>query len=235
MLDPARRFPSDFRLYLASQSPRRHSLLREIGVPYEVVATHGEEESTGRQPALVAEQNAVRKAKGAVLPSDAPRGAFVLGTDTVVAVDGMILGKPRSQEEARDMLTTLQGRTHQVVSGVALLRVPGSGGGRNAALGSGSDPGRADLQSRRSGEAQIWVDHALTRVTFRPLESEDIAAYITSREWVGKAGGYAIQGLAGLFAESIEGEYSNVVGLPLCLLRELFRRAGFDLLRGRWV
>jgi len=227
-----------------------------MGVPYEVVATRGEEQSTGRQATLAAEQNALNKVMGAVLPPDAPAGAFVLGTDTVVVIDGVILGKPRSQEEAREMLTALEGRTHLVISGVALMRVPSSGWSPSAAAGSDSgfgssagswstfsgqsssgetDFGQAHPEGASGAEVPVWVDHSLTRVTFRPLQSEDIAAYVSSREWVGKAGGYAIQGLAGLFVETIEGEYSNVVGLPLCLLRELFCRAGFDLLKGRWV
>jgi len=218
-------FPPDFRLFLASQSPRRHTLLRELGIPYEVVPVHAREEEEGAQADALAERNALAKVRGAILPLEAPPGSFVLGTDTVVEVGGRILGKPRSHEEATRMLTLLSGRSHRVVSGVALMRV--SGAKRLAA----SSPGALGSEV----QTQILVDHATTEVTFLSLGEESIAAYIASREWVGKAGGYAVQGLAALFVSRIEGEYSNVVGLPLCLLARMFREAGFDLLERRWL
>ncbi|MCL5942686.1 MAG: Maf family protein [Actinobacteria bacterium] len=204
-------FPADFRLLLASQSPRRRELLAAAGVPFSVVAAAAEEESAGGEPGAVAERNALAKAKAAVVPAGMGSKVFVLGTDTIVVVDRAILGKPRDRGEAAAMLRALSGRAHQVISGVALLRCEG---------------GR---------EAAVEVGHAVTTVRFLPLETAGLEAYLASGEWQGKAGAYAIQGRAALFVEGIEGEYTNVVGLPLALLTRLFRRLGFDLLRGEWV
>lgn len=176
-----------------------------------VVPVEAQEEEQGATAEALAETNALAKVRGAVLPEDTPAGSFVLGTDTVVEIDGRVLGKPRTAVEASRMLTSLSGKTHKVVSGVALRRQGGKGG------------------------SDVLVAHAVTEVTFLPLEPEAIAAYVSSREWIGKAGGYAVQGLAALFVSRIVGEYSNVVGLPLCLLAVMFRRAGFDLLERRWV
>lgn len=208
-------FPADFQLILASQSPRRHSLLRDIGVPFTVVPSAAEEVPEGGPASVLAERNALAKVRDAVLPADVTSGAFVLGTDTLVTVDDRVMGKPTSAHEAAQMLAQLSGRTHQVVSGVALRRIVGRGG------------------SVAAGEAR--VASAVTDVTFLLLRQADIDAYIASAEWKGKAGAYAIQGLAGSYVSEVRGEYSNVVGLPLCLLARMLREAGFDLLRRVWL
>jgi len=207
-------FPSDFSLILASQSPRRHSLLEDVGVPFTVVSSTADEQLAGGTAVDLAEANALAKVEGAVLPADLIPGAFVLGTDTLVTVDGLIMGKPRSASEAEAMLGQLSGRTHQVVSGVALLRTTGHGGG---------------------DREEVRVASAVTDVTFVTLEADEARAYIDSGEWNGKAGAYAIQGLAGTFVSKVSGEYSNVVGLPLCLLGSLFRAFGFSLAGRSWV
>jgi septum formation protein len=116
-------------------------------------------------------------------------GRITLGVDTTVALDGRVYGKPGDDDEAARMLEELSGRTHTVVSGLCLL-------------GTGDDV----------------VAHELTEVAFRPLTAEAVAAYVASGEWVGRAGGYAIQGLGGRLVERIEGDYLNVVGLPGALL-----------------
>jgi septum formation protein len=208
-------YPPDFRLFLASQSPRRHSLLRDIGVPFVVVPSETEELVQGETASVLAEMNALAKVRGALLPADVGPGSFVLGTDTLVTVDGQVMGKPASADEASGMLAALSGRTHQVVSGVALATI----GERGASLNA-EDP---------------LVASAVTHVTFLSLQQADVDAYIASGEWKGKAGGYAIQGLAGLYASEVRGEYSNVVGLPLCLLGRMFRQAGIDLVRREWL
>lgn len=199
-------FPQDFRLYLASQSPRRHSLLRDLGVPYEVVHSDADEMLEGDTATVLAATNAVAKVHCASLPADMPPGAFVLGTDTLVTIGERVMGKPASGEEARAMLCRLSSQTHQVVSGVAL----------------------------QAGES-MHVATATTDVTFLELDDARIDAYIASGEWADKAGAYGVQGLAGMFVAEVRGEYSNVVGLPLCLLGRLFREAGFDLLRRQWL
>jgi septum formation protein len=215
-------FPADFQLILASQSPRRHSLLRDIGVPFTVVPSRAEEVLTGGDAAALAARNAAGKVDGAVLPAGVGAGVFVLGTDTLVSVGGRVMGKPSSAEEAAGMLAALSGRVHQVVSGVALARTSskGSNNDRTAC--------RAELEQTR-------LAVATTEVVFRPLSEGEAEAYVASGEWKGKAGGYAIQGIAALFTSEVRGEYSNVVGLPLCLLGQLFREWGFDLVQRRWL
>jgi septum formation protein len=208
-------FPPDFRLILASQSPRRHSLLRDMGVPFTVVPSQAEEVITGDAALALAEKNALAKVRGASLPDDLDPGAFVLGTDTLVTSEGQVMGKPATAAEAAGMLAALSGRTHQVVSGVALVR-------RRSPRSSG-------------GAEEVRVSSAVTEVTFQPLEPDQIETYLASGEWRGKAGAYAVQGLATLFVSEVRGEYSNVVGLPLCLLAGLFRDLGFDLLRRQWL
>lgn len=206
-------------LYLASRSPRRHSLLRDVGVPFEVVPTEAEEEIEGRSAVKLARQNAVAKVRQACLPAQAKAGAFVLSTDTLVTIDRVVLGKPASARQAAEMLGLLSGRQHRVVSGVALWRLPG-----------GVSPAQAWEASQ-----ELRVATAVTEVTFLSLDRNQIEAYVASEEWRDKAGGYAVQGLANLFVSQIRGEYSNVVGLPLCLLARLFREAGFDLVRRCWL
>jgi septum formation protein len=123
------------------------------------------------------------------------QGAVTLGVDTTVHLDGRIYAKSGDAEEARRMLGELSGRTHAVLSGVCLLA-----GGDSA------------------------VDHAVTRVTFRPLADVDVEAYVASGEWRGRAGAYAIQGLGGRLVERVEGDYLNVVGLPGALLIDLLQQ-----------
>ena len=117
------------------------------------------------------------------------RGRPVLGVDTAVVLDGLAYGKPRDEREASDILEQLGGRTHEVVSGLCLL-----------------------------GPGWEVVEHELTRVTFRPLTPRDVAAYVSTGEWHGRAGAYAIQGLGAALVEGIDGDYPNVVGLPVRLL-----------------
>ncbi len=214
-------FPPDFRLILASQSPRRHSLLRDVGVPFTVVQSRAKEALEGGAAVALAEANARAKVHGAELPAGLAAGSFVLGTDTLVTVDDVVMGKPASAGEAGEMLRRLSGRTHQVVSGVALARTELDAGGAAALVGD-------DRGGFRSAVAT-------THVVFRELAAGEISAYADSGEWKGKAGGYAIQGVAAFFACEVRGEYSNVVGLPLSLLGEMFKEQGFDLVQRRWL
>jgi len=198
-------FPADFRLILASQSPRRHSLLRDVGVPFTVVPSQADEVLTGGDAPALARRNAATKVKGAVLPAGVEPGVFVLGTDTLVSVGGRAMGKPGSAEEAAGMLAALSGRVHQVVSGVALARTSSKDSDNSRPAYS------AELEQGR-------VAVATTDVVFRPLSRGEVEAYIESGEWKGKAGGYAIQGIGAFLVEGITGSYTNVVGLPLCAL-----------------
>lgn len=179
---------------LASGSPRRAELLRQIGVPFVVVPSDVEEgvslpvgegtENLAREKAL-----AVARRVGESPPYD-----LVLAADTVVVVEGDVLGKPSHPQEAREMLCRLSGRTHEVVTGVALVWL--------------------------SGGLCVESWHETTSVTFRPLRDAEIAAYVATGRPMDKAGAYGIQEEAAAFVARVEGCYFNVVGLPLARLAE---------------
>ncbi|HZB76234.1 MAG TPA: Maf family protein [Solirubrobacteraceae bacterium] len=172
-------------MILASASPQRRAILQQAGVEFEVAPT-GVEELAAGEPRAVAAENARRKALAAA-------GALVLGADTLVALDGDILGKPRDAAQAAEYVGRLAGRTHQVVGGIALAR--------DGAI---------------AGEALEVTD-----VTFRALTPAQVDAYVALGEWEGRAGGYAIQGRGAALVRRVEGDYLNVVGLPLAAFLDL--------------
>ena len=185
------------KLILASRSPRRRELLDTIGLSYELLPAEGEESApAGLEPEALVARLAMQKA--AEVAAKRP-DALVLGADTVVELDGRILGKPRDAADAADMLRALSGRMHRVHTGVALV-----GGGRTL---TGTET---------------------SRVFFRRLTEAEIEAYVRSGEPLDKAGAYGIQQLGSLLVSRIEGDYFNIVGLPLCLLRELLLAFGID-------
>lgn len=180
------------RLVLASASPRRAELLRAAGYRFDLAPVDVDERPwPGESPAPYVARLAECKARaGALLHPD----AVVLGADTTVTVDGLILAKPDDENDARRMLRTLAGRAHEVLTGVALV-TPNT----------------------------IRVDVERTQVWFEPLSDGDIEEYVASGEPFGKAGGYAIQGWASRFVTRIEGDYPNVVGLPVALVHRRLR------------
>ncbi|MDP2052436.1 MAG: Maf family protein [Acidobacteriota bacterium] len=180
-------------LVLASRSPRRAELLAAAGIPFEVLAADIDETPReGEAPDAYVERLAIEKARAVLaLRPD----AAVLGADTTVTIDGLILGKPVDASEATAMLRRLRGRAHDVFTGVALVSTEGV----------------------RSGVE-------LTRVWFNSMTDEDISWYVESGEPVDRAGAYAIQGLASRFIPRIEGSYSNVVGLPVALVSSILRQ-----------
>ena len=181
-------------LVLASRSPQRRTILEQLGVAFEVVVPSGVDELEEGPPHEVAVENAYRKAAAVAEAGDGLRGPrLVLGVDTVVALGARMYGKPIEPGDAEDTLWALSGRTHTVISGVCLIE--GDGRARTAA--------------------------AETTVTFRTLNEDLIAWYVTSEEWRDRAGGYAIQGHGAALIERIEGDYTNVVGLPVVTLLEL--------------
>jgi len=185
------------KLVLASASPRRAALLRGLGVVFETrPAAVDERLLPGESPDAAAVRLAEGKVRAAARAGEA---ALVAGADTLVAVDGRILEKPRDPSEAREMLASLSVRDHRVVMGVAVLRSP------EGALVSGCET---------------------TRVAFRTLDPAEIGLLAAPEEALDKAGAYGIQGLAALAVDRIEGDYSNVVGLPLGLLRRLILELG---------
>jgi septum formation protein len=179
------------KLILASGSPRRKELLTAVGWEFEAI-TAGIDESVkpGEDPATYVQRLALSKAKA--VAAKLGQG-LVLGADTTVVVDHHILGQPVDDEDARRMLQMLNGRWHEVLTGVALVRIAG--------------------QSR--------VEYETTRVRFAKMIDSEIDWYISTGEARGKAGAYGIQGAAGLFIEEIEGDYFNIVGLPIRLVYEL--------------
>ena len=184
------------RLLLASTSPRRQELLRQAGFDFEVRPSHIVEEiQPGERPEEFARRAAREKAMDVAAFS--PPGSFVLGADTVVVIDGEVLGKPSDLEDATRMLRLLSGRTHQVHTGICLVRAPD------------------EIEA---------LKHETTLVTFRELDEEEIRSYVESGEPLDKAGAYAVQGLASKFVTRISGCYSNVVGLPVALVYGILKR-----------
>lgn len=189
------------RIVLASSSPRRISLLKMLGVTFEPVpASIVEEKREGEEPADFARRIAKEKA---LQVAERVKAEFVIAADTVVVIDGEVLGKPKDENEARRMLEKLSGRTHKVITAVALYK-------------------------KESGE--LLLDHKETLVRFTVLSKAEIDWYIKTDEPMDKAGAYGIQGLGSLFIERIDGCYTNVVGLPLPLLYQLAKRAGLSLI-----
>ena len=183
------------RVILASQSPRRRELLTLVGIAHEVrPADIDETYLTGEKPAPHAERLA--RGKCAVIAEREP-DALVIGSDTIVVVDGDVLGKPADEGDAAHMLRRLSGRTHIVVTAVAVAW---------------------------RGETRSAVEEVT--VTFHSLSDDDIAAYIATREPMDKAGAYGIQGFGATIVERVDGDYFAVMGLPLQLLVRVLRELG---------
>ena len=188
-------------IILASQSPRRRELLEQIGLTDFVVRpARGEEKAgPGLSPDRLVEELSRRKAEEAAL--SAGPDALIIAADTVVAIGGQVLGKPRDGVDAARMLSLLSGRTNTVYTGVTVSRA-----------------------------GRFETGHEATHVRFRPLTEKEIAAYVATGEPLDKAGAYGIQGIGALLVEGIQGDYGNVVGLPLCLLGRMLAGFGLDLL-----
>ena len=182
-------------LILASSSPRRRELLRNAGFDFDVQASNIMEKIQPGEPPEEFARRAARE-KAVQIAASSPQGSLVLGADTVVVIDGETLGKPSDLEDAARMLRLLSGRTHQVHTGICLVRAPNE---------------------------IVALKHETTLVTFRELDEEEIRQYVESGEPLGKAGAYAVQGLASKFVTRISGCYSNVVGLPVALLYEILK------------
>lgn len=184
------------RMILASGSPRRKELLQMLEVPFEVLVSDTEEIITKNEPAEVTKELSYQKAMA--VAGQVEEG-IVIGADTVVSIDGKILGKPADTEEAREMIHKLQGKSHMVYTGVTLIA--------------------------KSGEMVSASSFAEgTKVNVAPMTETEIEAYISTDEPYDKAGAYGIQGLFGKFIEGIEGDYFNVVGLPVHRLYEELKK-----------
>ncbi|NLM45797.1 MAG: septum formation inhibitor Maf [Firmicutes bacterium] len=190
-------YPATDEIILASASPRRAELLRQLGLQFTVCQSEVDEKQvTAETPEELALLLAERKAEA--VAAQVKKG-IIIAADTIVHLDGKILGKPADYSEAHAMLTMLSGRTHEVLTGVAVIRQP---------------------ERRRAGHVET------TRVTFRRLTEAEIEWYLRSGEAFDKAGGYGIQGKAAVFVEKIDGCYFNVVGLPLAALWKMLVQMG---------
>ena len=182
------------KIILASKSPRRAEILRAVGWAFETRAANIDETRHESEDAISYVKRLAQE-KAATIARHVPDGV-VLGADTVVVIAGEILGQPRDDEDARRMLTLLSGKWHEVLTGVALVR----------------------------SESQSLVDHENTRGRFCELSREEIDWYVSTGEPRDKAGAYAIQGQGAIFIEGIEGDYFNIVGLPVRLVYEMLQR-----------
>jgi septum formation protein len=193
-------------LVLASASPRRQELLRNAGIPFMVCpANIHEVPLAGEAPRACAERLAREKAH-AVLRQQP--GKLVLGADTIVIIEGVVLGKPRDEADATRMLRLLSGRTHQVITGVCLAGLQL----------------RTENQKLKTGFEDTRSESTLVSMT--TLSDEDIVSYIASGEPMDKAGAYAIQGMASRWIPRIDGDYFNVVGLPVALVHKMLQEHG---------
>ena len=191
-------------IILASQSPRRRQVLGQIGLDHFIVRPARGEEimDPALSPAQLVEELSRQKAREVAGASDP--GDLVIAADTVVAIDGRVLGKPHDREEACAMLSALSGREHTVYTGVTVCR-----------------------------DDRMLTQHEATQVRFRPLSPREIRAYVDSGEPMDKAGAYGVQELGALLVEGIRGDYFNVVGLPLCRLGQMLSQFGVELLAGK--
>lgn len=194
---------SNYRLILASGSPRRKEILENQGIPFEVVKSGREEKTKETIPQKVVRDLSEQKALDVYDQIQGRRNIIILSADTVVAKDGEILGKPEDGEDAVRMLTLLQGSTHEVYTGVTLLLCA-------------EDVKTIHIQEK-------------TEVTMYPMTEEEIRSYVSSGEPMDKAGAYAIQGKCAVFVEKINGDYNNVVGLPIAAVYQELKRNGIDL------
>ena len=184
---------------LASKSPRRREILENLGIDFEIIVSDADESSDISDPSALTEELSRRKGKAVyelLKAQDKLDGnTVIISADTVVVCDGEILGKPRDRDDAYRMLRMLSGRSHEVVSGITLI----------------------------CGD-KVASAHSTTKVYFKDISDREILKYIDSREPFDKAGAYAVQGLAALFVERIEGCYFGVVGLSVNLFNELHKK-----------
>ena len=189
------------KIILGSASPRRKELLSQIGVPFEVRVSNKEEVYTNTVPKEIVKELALMKAENVASEIQA-RNVIVIGADTIVVHEAQILGKPKDEQEAFEMIRSLQGDTHQVYTGVAVL----------------------DFD--KNGEKTV-ISHAVeTKVFVNLMSTEEIQKYVESKEPMDKAGAYGIQGRFSAFIEKIEGDYFNVVGLPVSYVYQVLKELG---------
>ena len=193
------------RIILASASPRRRELLERAGVKFEVIPASGDENRTSDDPKEAVAQLARDKAVSVkATVEDAEEETVIIGSDTVVVFQNMILGKPHDQEDAVNTLKKLQGNTHQVYTGVSVLE-------------------------KKNGQWQEHTFYESTDVTFYPVSDGEIREYVATGEPMDKAGSYGIQGRFAIHIKGIQGDYNNVVGLPVARLYQELKKLGVSI------
>jgi septum formation protein len=203
--------PKKPELILASSSPRRQELLREIGIPFQVHAANiNEDQMPGEPPINYALRLAREKAQA--VATQYPQ-SYVLGADTIVVLNGEVLGKPKDHADAARMLRLLSGHSHEVTTAVSLI--------------APSTISPNTIPSEKVAQGTLAETRAsTTKVFFREIAEPEIQQYVAGGEPMDKAGAYAIQGGASRWTDRIEGEFSNVVGLPLSLVTEMLKITG---------
>lgn len=189
----------NMKIILASASPRRKELLTQIGIPFEIRVSEVDEKVTTTVPAEVVQQLSGQKAE-AVLAVCEEEEVVVIGADTIVACDGKILGKPKDAEDAVQMLRMLSGRSHEVYTGVTLVY--------------------------KGAKRESYTFYEATTVHFAVMSDAEIQTYVDTRDPLDKAGAYGIQGFCARYITGIEGDYNNVVGLPVCRVYQELKRFG---------
>lgn len=203
------------QIILASASPRRKELLEQIGICFDICPAKGEEIITKNIPHEVVEELAGQKAREVASMIKeyqvsheelvTPQDIMVIGADTIVAYENQILGKPKDEEDAFRMLSMLAGNIHSVYTGVSIVLLGASG---------------------RAGELTFYEK---TNVTMRQMEEMEILRYIATGDPMDKAGGYGIQGKCAIYIDKIDGDYNNVVGLPVAAIYRELKKLGIDL------
>ena len=187
------------RLILASKSPRRNEILKNLNIEFTVITTDADEDSIspdGLDVGMYVQELAMLKAADCVKKTLSDDELIIIAADTVVSIDGLILGKPKNEEDAFLMLKNLSGRAHEVYTGFCVMR---------------------------NTDAKCICESCRTKVLFKELSDEDIGAYIKTDEYKDKAGSYGIQGFGGLLVSEISGDYLNVVGLPISRISDVLK------------
>ena len=187
------------KLILASKSPRRNEILKNLNIDFTVITTDADESSInpeGLDVGVYVQELAMLKAADCIKKTESDDELIIVAADTVVSIDGLILGKPKNEEDAFLMLKNLSGRTHEVYTGFCVMR---------------------------STDAKCLCEACVTKVLFKELSDEEIRDYIKTDEYKDKAGSYGIQGFGGLLVSGISGDYLNVVGLPISRISDVLK------------
>ena len=211
------------RIILASGSPRRRELLDQIGTEYEVRPSEADESITSTIPSEVVKELALRK--GREVAAHYEEDVVILSADTVVANEGKILGKPKDDVEAAEMINSIQGKSHEVYTGVAIIIKRGKVSG---SIKGDVEKNKSDMEE--PGKEKIINFAVETKVKVVPMTEEEIKGYLRTGEHRDKAGAYAIQGKFAPYIEGIEGDYYNVVGFPISRICKELSKEGINMI-----